>query len=778
MPKAKEKVKEKNKDAPENHELPKKTLIKRVATWCGMTFIKLSLIMFFTLIIYSIYLDGKVREKFEGQRWEVPIQVYGQAETFSLHDSIHLPMLAKSLNFSGYRRVDYVNLPGEYALSASRIIVYRRSFEFDNGMQLPNKIIIDAKNDQVVKLNLDNQPVNTIQLEPVLMDRILPKNKEDRVLTSLGKVPELLLDTLLLVEDRDFYFHSGVSPIGIIRALYTNILAGRTVQGGSTLTQQLVKNMYLTRDKTLWRKANEAIMSLLLEYRYSKDQLLEAYINEVYLGQNYANAIHGFGLASEFYFNSSIEHLSIEQIAMLVGVVKGPSYYDPWRKPENTRKRRDLILKLMFEHDFFSKNDYVEAIESPLSVRESRRFTKQKFPSYIQLINDELSELLSDRDRKSGIFVFTGFSHYSQLMLEGTVREKLPKLQGFSDNLQVAMIVSDIDTGEVRALIGGNKNGYEGFNRALNANRPIGSLVKPAIYLAALERYEQYNLASVLEDKPITLTSDNGKEWKPKNYNGEYQEQVSLVNSLVGSLNVPTVNLGMELGLTSVAEIIHMLGFDKDIVTRPSMLLGAINMSPYEVNQLYLPIAANGYSKSSHAVTRIVSSSGETLWEATIPEEQIISIQASYLLDYALSEVTQRGTAKSLTWRLKDKKMAGKTGTTNEQRDSWFIGYDSEHLVTTWLGHDDNTPTEHTGSSGALVLFADFMKQQGVFNKQLTLPEGVEEITFEQATGNAVLDNCSAIVKLPAISSGVQKLSTCRQPAKKDESWFERLFGI
>ena len=758
-------------------EALQKTKAKRFFIWSAFTLFKLLIVLALTLVVYGIYLDGIVKNKFEGNKWEIPVQVYAKAETLTVGQHINLSVLAETLDFSRYQRVTRVTQPGEYAMSASRIIIFRREFSFDNAMQMANKITVDVTNKTISKIDIANKSVKSIQIDPILMDRMLSNNKEDRVLTPLGNVPELLLDTLLLVEDRNFYFHSGVSPIGILRALYNNIRAGRTVQGGSTLTQQLVKNMFLTRKKTLWRKANEAVMSLLLEYRYSKDQLLEAYINEVYLGQNYANAIHGFGLASQFYFNESIEDLSVEQIAMLVGIVKGPSFYDAWRKPENTIKRRDLVLKLMFEKEYISKNEYVDAVESSLTVREKRRFTKQKFPTYIQLVNHELGDLLSDYDRTSGVFVFTGFSHYSQLLLENTVQEKLPLLDETNENLQVAMIVSDIESGEIKAMIGGNKKGYEGFNRALNANRPIGSLIKPAIYIAALERYEQYTLATVLDDKPISLASDNGNDWKPKNYNGKYKGKVSLLDALVESLNVPTVNLGMKLGLTPVAEVVHLLGFERDIITRPSMLLGAINMSPFEVNQLYLPIASQGFNKHGHAITSIVSSNGETLWEAIPLEEQLFSMQASYLLDYALSDVTKRGTARSLTWRLKNKKVAGKTGTTNEQRDSWFIGYDDKHLVTTWLGRDDNKPTQHTGSSGSLVLFADFMAKQGVSNKKPLVPEGIVETSFEVETGNAVFDNCTATILLPAIAKGIETLETCQQPVQKETSWFDRLFN-
>jgi len=750
--------------------------IKRFALWGVTTLAKVFFILIFVLAIYSIYLDGKVRAKFEGQRWEVPIQVYGKAETFKRSQQINLGVLSSSLQFAGYKRVSKVVKPGEYAMSASRLIVYRRAFNFDNDMLSANKIQIDVKHNRVSQLFIDNTAVSRVRLEPMLMDRILPQSKEDRVLTPIGNVPELLLNTLLLVEDRDFYFHKGVSPLGILRALYRNILAGRTVQGGSTLTQQLVKNMFLTRDKTLWRKVNEAIMSLILEYRYSKDQLLEAYINEVYLGQNYANAIHGFGLAAEFYFGQRIEQLNAEQTAMLVGIVKGPSYYDAWRKPKNTRSRRDLILKMMFEKELISKAQFVTAIESPLSVRKSRRFSRQKFPSYIQLVKQELTELMTEYDQKSGISVFTGFSHYSQQLLEQTINERLPKIDA-SGELQAAMVVSDINSGEIKAIVGGKKQGYAGFNRAINANRPVGSLVKPAIYLAALERYEQYNLATVLQDKAITLTSEDGIDWSPKNYDGKFRGKVNLIDALVESLNIPTVNLGMALGLTNVADTFHVLGFDQDITIRPSLLLGSINMSPLAVNQFYLPLASKGYSKQGHAITRIVSSYDETLWQFEAIDEQLFSSQASYLLDYALSEVTKKGTAKSLTWRLKNKNVLGKTGTTNEQRDSWFVGYDNQHLVTTWVGRDDNKPTKLTGSSGALVLFADYMNKQGTVNKELNKPNNVELASFEVKTGNAVLDECSETVTLPAIASHLQKLATCSEKPAKKQSWFDKWFG-
>ena len=754
--------------------------VKRMLRWSFWLFLKMSFIAVFVLFLYSIYLDGKVRDKFEGQRWQVPVQVFGAIEKYTVGSKLTLTNLRASLSANRYKKVTHVERPGEFALSKSRAIIYRRAFDFGAGVEAPVKLTIDVTNGKIKALYLDDEKVAQLRLEPLLLDRILPESKEDRVLVSLQAVPTKLLDTLLLIEDRNFYFHYGVSPIGILRALYQNLIAGRTVQGGSTLTQQLVKNMFLTRDKTLWRKANEAIMALILEYRYSKDQLLEAYINEVYLGQHYANGIYGFGLAAEFYFGKSIQSLNAEQMAMIIGQVKGPSYYDPWRFPERTIKRRDLVLRLMYQKEILSQQEFEYAVESPLSIRKKRRVKQQKFPAYLQLVKAELSRHLSEYQQQSGVRVFTGFSINHQLALQATINEKLTTLaQESAEQLQVAMVVSDFKSGEIRALVGGKEAGYAGFNRALHAKRPIGSLIKPAVFLAALERYQRFNLATLIEDKEITLSSEDGQAWRPKNYDGKYRGKVHLVDALVSSLNIPTVNLGMQLGLDNVAQAIHLLGYQEDIVTRPSMLLGALNMSPMEINQLYIPIANNGKGEKSHAIDRIVSARGETLWQFEALDQQVISTQAAYLLDFSLNRVTTSGTARSLTWRLKDKVVAGKTGTTNDLRDSWFVGYDNQLLVTTWIGRDDNKPTKLTGSSGALVLFADFMTKTGAISRQANIPASVELVRFDNKNGRPVTQACDNSQLLPAVTTGLLYEADCEEaPLKsKKKSWLEKIFG-
>ncbi|QOL26710.1 penicillin-binding protein 1B [Thalassotalea sp. LPB0316] len=751
--------------------------------------LKLALVSTICLVFYGIYLDAKVRDTFEGQRWQVPIQVFGKTPVYSRGDPLSISQLTRYLKLSHYHKVTKVSNPGEYAVSSKRVIIYRRAITPHIAKSTPDplKITIDVTKGKISEIYHDNTPADTAVLEPILIDRIVPKSNEDRVITPLQEIPEQLIDTLLLVEDRDFYFHKGISPLGILRALYANIVAGRTVQGGSTLTQQLVKNMYLTRDKTIWRKVNEALMSLILEYRYSKDQLLEAYMNEVYLGQHYANGIYGFGLAADFYFGNSINQLSASQMALLVAQVKGPSYYDPWRYPERALERRNLVLKLMFQAHIIEREEYQFAVNSELTVRENRRISKQKYPDYIQLVKQELRDNLPQDALLSGIKVFTGFDVIAQQKLTQTLDSSLQTLEKEREqtDLQAAMIVTDFNTGEIVALSGGKSLGYAGFNRALAAKRQIGSLIKPVIFAAALERYQQYNYGTILADKPLVLVSDSGQEWRPNNYDDKFRGQVSLFDALIYSLNVPTVNLGMTLGLENVASALASFGYQLDASElRPSMLLGALNMTPYEINQVYVTLATQGVYRQTHAVKKVISSYGETLYQHRSNEAVILSSQAGQLVDYGLQQVTKQGSARALTWRVKGVNLAGKTGTTNDQRDTWFIGYDNRYLVTTWLGKDDNQPTNLTGSSGALVLFSEFIKRLGAQSLPTQYRDDVAYAWFDNKDGTLLAKKCDNSSQYLAFKASVAKGLNCskttvaeseEQPKKK--SWFERLFG-
>lgn len=747
--------------------------------WLIITLIKLSVIFVALIGLYSIYLDGKVRQTFEGQRWQIPAQVYANIPVVNADNPVDLAKIESELIHLNYQRVARVSSPGQFSRQGSKVTIFRREFDFGHGLQEPSLITIEQKNGEVYRLTENSESKHSVKLEPILIDRILSADAEDRVFLSLDQVPQQLIDTLLLIEDRDFYSHHGISPTGILRAFWKNILAGATVQGGSTLTQQLAKNMYLSRQKTIWRKVNEALISVILEIRYSKDQLLEAYINEVYLGQHYANGIYGFGLASQFYFGKPLSEINDAQVALLIAQVKGPSYYDPWRKPERASERRDLILRVMFENHTLTKNTYLNAIEQPLSIRSARRFTKHSYPAYMQLVRRELKDIGAGNALQSGIKVFTGFDLVRQQNAEKAVIEQLAILEKSknSSKLETAIIISDIRTGQIQAVVGGREVKYSGFNRALDAKRPIGSLIKPVVYLTALERYQQYNLATPLTDAPITLKY-KGKRWQPKNYDGKYRGHVPLIDGLVKSLNIPTVNLGMKLELANVVDTLNTLGYQGNVRQVPSMLLGSTDMSAFEVNQWYNTIANAGIYNRALAINKVVSGEGELLWERENVVDARLSQQGAYLIDYALTKVASEGTAKSLAWKFPNQVLAGKTGTSNDLRDSWFVGYDQESVVTTWIGRDDNASTGLTGSSGALTLFANYLKKQGSHSRYDFMPEGVEFATFELATGNAVSDECAKVAQYPAITEGIFYSSECLEKKPEPPSWLEKLFGL
>ena len=647
--------------------------------WIIFTSLKIGFALAAVIAIYSIYLDGKVRDSFEGQRWQVPAQIYSRALDLSLGQAVHLDSLKQELKLLDYRASKKVTRAGEFALTNNSLQIFQRRATTADGSQSSRRINLTFANSEVVKIvELTKQgprSLNQFFLEPMLVTRLDAGNNEDRVLVELQNVPQSLIDTLILVEDRDFYHHQGISPVGIARAMVNNLFAGRIVQGGSTLTQQLAKNMYLSREKKLIRKINEALIALILEYRYSKDQLLEAYINEIYLGQHYADGIYGFGLAAQFYFGKPLAKLNTADIATLVGQIKGPSYYDPWRHPERAMDRRDVILKLMLDHELISLERYKFAVSSQLGIREQRRLSEQNTPAYMQLVKRELKQILDSQTIKSGIQIFTGLSPVKQAQLEQATKSQLAQLEKSSKtaHLQAAIVASDISSGEIRAMLGDRKTNYAGFNRALDAKRQIGSLIKPVIYINALEQPQKYTLATPLKDEPLTLKSDSGKVWQPKNYNGKFQGQVPLINALSQSLNVPTVNLGMAIGLPKVAQTLQTLGYQGAVKHHPSLLLGAITMSPVEVSQWYGTIANSGYYQPLHAITKVVSNRGETLFQHQSTAEQKLSAQGAYLINYALNDVSKNGTAKSLRWTFPNQAIAGKTGTSNDLRDSWFV---------------------------------------------------------------------------------------------------------
>ena len=746
--------------------------------------VKLMLVTLVLVIAYGVYLDAQIKQKFSGNKWQLPALVYGMEHEYFQTDALYKDDLIRHLNLLDYRKVRTLSLPGEYKVYADSVELMRREYSLAEN-HYPAKRIKISFQGRRIKTIWDaglQKTASAFTLEPYLLARLQANNLEDRILVSLGDVPDIVIQTLLLVEDRSFYDHHGVSPLAILRALWVNIQAGRTVQGGSTLTQQLVKNMFLTNERSLVRKLKEAYLALLLDARYDKHEILQAYINEVYVGQNHQRAVHGLGLASQFYFAKPLNELSANEIALLVGMIKGPSYYNPRKYPERAKERRDLILRLMTEHGLLTPDDYQVEVSRNLDVQDLNAIARKKFPAYVDQVREELKKVVThDGQLFSGLKIYTHFDPLAQHSAQTSLSTSIELIEGRRtiDGLQGAMLVVDSQQGGVKALIGDKKPHYAGFNRALNAQRNIGSLVKPFVYISAFEQEPTLNLASIVKDETITLTSSLGNKWSPKNYDNKYEGDIRLLDALVRSRNVPAVNLGMQTGLYEVVERMHDFGIKRDIPVYPSLLLGSVTLSPFEVAQMYQVLANKGKYIELHAIRSVYSNDNQLVWQPRDSQRQVVDASYSYLVNYALHKVTREGTAKAIAAKLPKRKFAGKTGTTNDGRDSWFVGYDHSELALVWLGRDDNQAISLTGSAGALQTFIQYQQVHNGENLILNMPAGVELKYFTKQSGVHSLPGCQDLILLPAIVAQLPPAQACdgsKEWVKPKQSWLKRLF--
>ena len=672
------------------------------------------------MAVYAVYLDGKIRTKMNGQVWQLPAEVYARIESIKIEENLTLEQTKTALLDNGYRQVSQIVAPGDFKLEGNNIVVLRRAFPFPESPEAQRVLRLRFQNDKLTYIeDLGAQRlVEEFRLDPKLIAMLHSESDEERQALKLQQYPYFLIQALLLTEDKRFYQHDGISPMGIVRALVANYQAGRTVQGASTLTQQLVKNLFLSSEKSLSRKINEALMSLILDARYDKNRILETYLNEIYLGQNGSYQVHGFALASQFYFGRPIQEITPSQMALLVGMVKGPSLYNPWRHPEAALERRNVVLKLLQENHAISQSDYEFLVKQPLGVKEKGTIYRQQ-PAFMQALNLDLKNEFGENRSAllSGAKIFTTLDRKQQRSAEQAVINGLEDLENSAKkikDLQAAIVVSEYRTGKVRAIVGDRLTQYAGFNRAIQTKRQIGSLVKPSIYAIALSDPKNFRLNTPIDNKPITIQVKGSAPWSPKNYDKRFSGSVMLMDALVRSLNIPTVNIGMKFGLRKVIAKQKEMGWDKaDIPVYPSMLLGSYSISPYDVTKSYQVLANNGLKVPLTTIESITGFDGKPLYQRNIGEvsKQVLPEEATTQTLYAMQQVVERGTARSLQSEFADLRLAGKTGTTNNARDTWFVGIDGENVATVWLGKDNNADTHLTGSSGALYVYKEYIRR-------------------------------------------------------------------
>jgi penicillin-binding protein 1B len=707
---------------------------------------------------YVAFLDFQVYRQFEGNRWSLPARVY--ARPLELYAGLRLTpeQFAAELKALGYRSVSVARKAGEVSRNARRFQFISRPFVFWDGQESSRSMRATFSGTHLVELQDDRNgnPLALARLDPLEIGSIHTSRQEDRILLQLDEVPDILVQALIAVEDRTFYTHHGVSPRSVARAFWVNMRSGRVVQGGSTLTQQLVKNFFLTNRRSLRRKANEAIMALLLERRYAKDDILEAYLNEVYLAQDGQRAIHGFGLGSRFFFQRPPDELSIAQIALLVGMVKGPSWYDPRRHPERATERRNLVLQVMFEQGIIARAQYQKSRNEKLGLVKPAAGTSKTFPAFLDLVRRQLRRDYNESDLVTeGLRIFTTLDPQIQWALQRSLDQRIHPLLKQQPELQGAGLVTDSANGEALALAGGRQAGFAGFNRALDGKRHVGSLIKPAVYLTALEQSTRYNLASPIDDELLEY-EQTGERWRPQNYDQTFHGRVMLYQALASSYNIATARLGLELGIDSVLRTLRRLSVDQPLNRYPSLFLGATDLSALDVTRLYLNFASGGFQVPLRSIRNVLDADDVPLQRYELTIERVIDPAPAYLINRALQLVVSEGTGRSLSRRFAPELgLAGKTGTTNDLRDSWYAGYDGEKLAVIWMGRDDNQPMGLTGASGAMQVWSDLFAAAGPVPLQPGQPDSVELHKVDIESGGLADSGCKNTVQLPFIESGM-----------------------
>jgi penicillin-binding protein 1B len=676
------------------------------------------------LLAHMLIVGTGVVRQFEDRRWEIPAGVYAAPLELYAGARLDAAGLSAALDQLGFQRADDVARPGQYSTGQEQVSLWTRNFRFWDRLEPAARYSVWFDRGRVRAIEAaDGRRTALLRLEPMRLGSIFATHHEDRLLVEPDAMPPLLVEALKAIEDRKFDRHMGLDLGAILRAAWVNLRSGEIRQGGSTLTQQLVKSYFLDADRTFRRKYREAIMAVALELRYDKQELLHAYVNEVYLGQQGARSIHGFGLASEFYFGKYLSQLELHETALLVALLKGPSYYDPRRHPGRALERRNLVLRTLAELDVVDDEAAIEAARHDLGVTALSRVGSRYQPAFMDLVRRQLAtDYSNEAIATTGLRVFTSLDPRVQAIAEKELVAGLARLQpdaAAGPALEAAVVVTHPATGAVLAMVGGHEIAADGFNRALDARRPVGSLIKPFVYLAALQTGD-YTLASTVEDTPVEVMLENGNTWSPENFDFESHGDVPLVRALADSYNQATVRLGLEVGVDAVVDVLEAAGLPERPPAFPSLLLGAVEMAPFDVASLYNTLANDGFRTPLTAVRSVVDTRGQPLTRTTLEIEQAAGPDAVHQLNTALIQVMQRGTGRSARFLLpEDLVVAGKTGTSDAYRDSWFAGFSGDHLAVVWVGRDDNEPVGLTGAAGALSIWAPLMAAMDTTNSYL-----------------------------------------------------------
>lgn len=729
---------------------------------------------------YVRYLEGIVAAKFEGRKWQFPSKIY--SDTLLLYPGMNLAGedFWDKLRRLGYRETsEPPKAKGDYRyLKRDGVLeIYLHDFAYPLEPFKGFPVRITLKGTMVTRMeNLERgEELYSLELEPELVTGLYDRVWEERRLVRLSEVPPLLVRAILAIEDERFYRHRGVDPLAVLRAFWVNVRRGTIVQGGSTLTQQLMKNFFLEDERTLERKAKEALMALIAERRYSKGEILENYLNEIYLGQKGAQGIFGVWEAAQFYFSREPSELTIGEMAMIAGLIKAPNRYSPYRSVEAATRRRNVVLRKMLEEKFITQPQYEAALKEVLQRRELVKVANDA-PFYVDFLKRELATSYSNEVLTAeGYKIFTSLDLRLQKIAERSLVEGLDRLEedypdlrsrGEEDRLEGVIVVIKPQTGEIKAMVGGRDYQKSQFNRVFQSRRQPGSTFKPFTFLAALmygsaETGKRFTPVSQVDDSPFTWSYE-GQEWTPHNYNDEYFGMVSFRTALERSLNSATVWIAKEVGVQKVRDVAYRLGIESPLPALPSLVLGGVEVTPLELATAFSTLANNGVRTRPLTIKQVVNQHGSVLEKRDIRVEKVLSPQMAFMMNYLLKGVLDHGTGRSARWRGFSRPAAGKTGTTNDLKDAWFVGYTPDLLAVVWVGFDNQSELGLSGAQAALPIWTEFMKRATADAPvtDFTPPAGIKMVDIDPESGFLATPDCPQVIR-EAFFEGDEPTSYC-----------------
>ncbi len=716
---------------------------------------------------YVQYLEGVVTAKFEGRKWIFPSKIYSDTSLLYVGMNLRKEELWEKLRRLGYRETRSApTAKGEYrfAKSDGAVEIYLHDFAYPLESFQGFPIRIGLSGATVTRMeNLESgQELFSLELEPELVTGLYDRIWEERRLVNLAEVPPLLVRAILAIEDERFYRHRGIDPVAVLRASWANLRSGGIVQGGSTLTQQLMKNFFLSDERSLRRKVQEAVMSLVAERKYSKEEILENYLNEIYLGQKGAQGIFGVSEAAQFYFSKELSQLTVGEMALMAGLIKAPNRYSPYRSVEAAAQRRNVVLGKMLEDKLIARRQYDAALKEAIPRRELVKVANDA-PYYVDFLKRELAENYAHAVLTAeGFRIFTSLDLQLQKMAERSLAEGLKRLEetyaylrkrGEEDHLEGAIVVIKPQTGEVKAMVGGRDYQKSQFNRIFQARRQPGSTFKPFTYLAALmygseEGGKKFTPVTLVDDSPFTWRYE-GQEWTPRNYKDEYFGTVTLRTALEKSLNSATVRIARDIGISKIRDIAYRLGVESPLPALPSVVLGGVEVTPLELGSAFSTLANNGVRTQLLAVKQVMDQGGRVLEKRDIRVEKVITPQLAFMINHLMKGVLDRGTGYGARLQGFNRPAAGKTGTTNDLKDAWFAGYTPDLLAVVWVGFDNQSKLGLSGAQAALPIWTDFMKRAtaGMPVTDFTPPAGIKMIDIDPLTGYRATPNCPKVIQ-------------------------------